>query len=269
MNIYHTLNQAIEYIEENLENEIEYKKIAQILGMNENTAQSVFFVLCDISLSEYIRKRRLSNAGSDLYNTDSTIMDIAIKYQYNNATSFSRAFEKFHGIKPSQVKKKPDGLKVYSKIVFDENVEERKSIEYSIIEMNEKILYGICKKTNNEKIGKDAPELWKTKEKKYLKKYGYFDYGMTVYENGLRERCCEYWVLYDKKIDEKEFKKVVIPKSKWIMFRINSQETSDIQDVADRFYKEFFISAKYKFSSIPELEYYHDDVVDFLVPIEE
>jgi len=90
--------------------------------MNEYTAQTAFYVLCNISISDYIRKRRLTNAGCDLYNTSQTVLSAAIKYQYNNATSFSRAFEKFHGIKPSEVKQNPQGLKVYSRIEFDENI---------------------------------------------------------------------------------------------------------------------------------------------------
>ena len=66
--------------------------------------------------------RRLSEAGFDIYKSNSKIIDIALKYQYENPTSFSRAFEKFHGIKPSQVKSHPEKLKVYTKIVFNEQL---------------------------------------------------------------------------------------------------------------------------------------------------
>ena len=205
MNIYKLLNQAIKYIEDNIENKIEYSEIAKILGMNEYTAQTAFYVLCNISISDYIRKRRLTNAGCDLYNTSQTVLDTAIKYQYNNATSFSRAFEKFHGIKPSEVKQNPQGLKVYSRIEFDENIKEKNTIEY--------------------------------------------------------------WVLYNKEIPEKEFEKVIIPKGKWIVIKINSQEAEDIQEVTNKFYKEFVPSTNYTLKELPELEYYHDDITEFMIPI--
>ncbi len=269
MNIYPKINKAIEYIENNLEEKIEYKKIAQLMQMNEYTVQTAFLVLCDISIADYIRKRRLSNAGYDLYSTNESVIDIAIKYQYTSATSFSRAFEKFHGIKPSEVKKSPKGLKVYSRINFDEKEEERTSIEYSVIEKEEIILYGKGIKTDNSKIGKDAPRFWREEQEKYLDKYGEFNYGMTSYTDGSRKYSNKYWVLYDKEINDKEFQKIIIPKSKWIVFRIDSQETEDIQRITDRFYKEFIISAKYKFRELPELEYYHDDVTDLMVPIED
>ena len=269
MNIYTLLNEAISYIEDNLEDKIDYKKISQILEMNEYSAQNIFYVLCNISVSDYIRKRRLSNAGYDLYNTNETVMDIAIKYQYNNATSFSRAFEKYHGIKPSQVKKHPEGLKVFSRIRFDENIAQRKSIEYSIIEKNEFILYGICKKTDIAHIKEVAPKLWIEIEKKYKEIYDDFNYGMTSYKDRFNMQECAYWVLSDKKINKKGFSKIVIPKSKWIVFKIYSQETEDIQNTTQRFYKEFIPSTKYKFRELPELEYYHDNIVEFLIPIED
>lgn len=105
MNIYKCLNQITKYIDDNLENEIDYDVLAKIMGVNSYTMQKIFSLISGISLAEYIRKRRLSNAGYDLYETNAKVMDIAIKYQYDNATSFSRAFESFHDIKPSQVNK--------------------------------------------------------------------------------------------------------------------------------------------------------------------
>lgn len=269
MNIYKLLNEAVDYIENNLEEKIEYKKVAQIMGMNEYSMQTIFYAMCNISLSDYIRKRRLSNAVYDLYHTNSTVLEIALKYQYNNATSFSRAFEKFYGVKPSKIKKNPNGLKMYSRIKFDEKEEIKQYIEYSIIELEKLELYGVGEKTTVDKINIDAPKFWKLKYKQYGKKYGEFDYGMTSYVDRFNNNNCEYYVLYNKKIKEQELKKIIIPKSKWIKVKIDSQEALDIQSVTNKFYKEFIPSSSYKFRQLPELEHYHDGIVDFLIPIEE
>ena len=88
MNIYKNLNELIEYIEENLEENIDYNELAKIIGTNEYTMRRIFSLLTDVPISEYIRNRRLSNAGFDLYNSNEKIVDIAVKYQYDNATSF-------------------------------------------------------------------------------------------------------------------------------------------------------------------------------------
>ena len=267
MNIYQSLNKVIEYIEQHLEEEILYNKLAQILGVNEYTMQSVFRLLCNISISEYIRNRRLSNSGFDLCHTNEKVIDIAVKYQYDNATSFSRAFEKFHGIKPSQVKKNLEGLKNYTRIHFDETqIVPKENMEYSIIEKEELILYGKGIKTTEEEIGKDAPKFFEKMIKEYNKKYGNISYGMTVYEKRFESDELEYWTLYDKPISE--FTKYIIPKSRWIVFRINSTEAMDIQKLTNQFYEEFVPSCKYNFKPIPELEYYHNNVTDFMIAVE-
>ena len=85
-------------------------------------------------------KRRLSYAGYDFYNSNSKIVDLAIKYQYGNATSFSRAFENFHDIKPSQVNKLSK-LKIFLRIIFEEKFNVTDEMDYEIVEMNDLILY--------------------------------------------------------------------------------------------------------------------------------
>ena len=63
------------------------------------------------------------------------------------------------------------------------------------------------------------------------------------------------------------FEEIDIPQSKWLCFRIFSQDPLEIQEMSQRFYKEFLPSCKYNLKELPELEYYHDDVTDFLVAI--
>ena len=88
---------------------------------------------------------------------------------------------------------------------------------------------------------------------------------MVTYKDNLREYCNGYFVLFDKKIPN--LKKIIIPKSKWLLFKINSQNPTDIQELSHRFYSEFLPSCKYNLKEIPELEYYHDDITEFLIPI--
>lgn len=263
MNIYVELNRIIEYIENNLEEKIDYKKLAQMIGVNEYTFQKIFSVICNVSVVEYIRNRRLSNAGQELYIKNEKIIDVAIKYQYNNATAFSRAFEKFHGIKPSEVKKNPDKLKMYIKLHFSEVNEKNKNIEYKIIEKEEMTLYGKYKITNNEEIRRVAPKFFE----QIKNECGNPQYGMVDYKEKERMRIKSYWVLYNKKKDG--LIERIIPKSKWIVIEIKSQDAKEIQDAAKMFYTDFWPSCKYNIRNLPEVEYYHDEVTDFLIPIED
>ena len=263
MNIYKELNQIIEYIEEHLEERIDAKNLSRRIGMNEYTFQKIFTLLAGVSLTEYIRNRRLTNAGQELYLKQEKIMDIAIRYGYNNATSFSRAFEKFHGIKPSEVRKKAEKLKMYTKLHFDENVECNENIEYKIIEREKMTLYGEYIVTDNEKIKKDAPYLYS----KYAKKYGKPPFGIVEYHDKERTKVKAYGILYYE--NKEKMKKIIIPKSKWIQIRINSRKAEEIQSTSAMFYKEFIPNSKYNFRNIPEIEFYHDNITDFLIPIED
>ena len=263
MNIYKALNEITDYIDKHLEEKTSYELLAKKLGVNVYTFQRLFTMIAGISLSEYIRKRRLSNAGYDLYDKNMRIIDVAFKYQYDNATSFSRAFEKFHGIKPSSINKETR-LKNFPKIVFNENINISSELEYEIITLDKMELYGLSINTNNDKIGKDAPAFYSEFFKKYSSKYGDIKYGMITYDIE-REESQKYYCLYDKEI--KDFEHISIPSSKWLCFRINSQDPKDIQRISHIFYGEFLPSVKYNLKELPELEYYHDGITDFLVAI--
>lgn len=263
LNIYKELNNIIKYIEEHLEEKIDYETLARFLGVNEYTMQKLFSLLTNIPLAEYIRKRRLSCAGFDLYENNTKIIDLALKYQYDNATSFSRAFEKFHGVKPSQVNKNTK-LKIFPMITFDETINITTELNYEIITLNELDLYGLGIKTSNQKIEYDAPAFFSKIEKTYIKKYGEIKYGMITYDD-IREQVQKYYCLYDFKI--KEFENINIPKSKWLKFTINSQNSKDIREISQKFYKEFLPSCQFNLKKLPELEYYHDNITEFLIAI--
>ncbi len=264
MNIYKGLNEITNYIENHLENKIDYDILASFLGVNSYTMQRLFSLMIGTSITDYIRKRKLSKAALDLYNNpELKVIDVALKYGYENATSFSRAFKNFHGIKPSKVDLTK--LKNYPHITFEEKEIMVNETEYEIVELDALELYGLKIKTNNAKIKNDAPDFFQKISNKYKKEYGDIKYGMISYDDA-RENCKYYYVLYDQEI--KEFEKVTIPKSRWLLFRIPSQKSEEIHKTSQDFYYSFLPSCNYNLKPIPELEYYHDDVTDFLVAID-
>lgn len=263
MDIYSNLKEMIDYIEDNLKEDIDYKVLAKIVGVNEYTIGRVFPILFGVTLSEYIRKRRLTLAGKDLAQGNLKIMDVAIAYGYTNATAFSRAFFSFHGIKPSELKGNMSKLKYYPKLKV-EIPEVKQEIAYEIIELPELKLYGLGIKTDFKHIKKDVPRFFKETLNKYSD-LRHPDYGMVVYQDRFYSDDYEYWILWNERIDN--LKEWIIPKSKWLKFHIPSCESKDIQNMSDLFYLEFLTTCNYNIREIPELEYYHDGVTEFLVPI--
>lgn len=264
MNIYKTLNEITKYIDEHLEEKIDYSIFARMMGVNEYTMQRIFSLLTGLTLTEYIRKRRLSAAGKDLYD-GKKVMDTGIKYGYDNTTSFSRAFENFHGIKPSQVSKS-SLLKEQPRITFDENIRVTSEIDYEIVELEELIFYGKYIDTNNEKIKLDAPKFYKEMTAKYKAIYGDIDYCMTSYLENDREECNRYYVLYKKEI--RGFERITLAAGKYLRFRVNSYDAKEIQRLTDTVFLDFLPSSRFEVRFAPEIEYYHDGVTDFFLPIE-
>jgi len=134
------MNLVLDYIENNLDGEIEENKIAELSASSKGMFQRIFSSLTDMSLSEYIRKRRLTQAALDIQNTDEKIIDIALKYGYNSADAFSFAFKNFHGVTPSDAKKSeiqsfyPLNFKIMLSVKGGNDMQER------VIEISEELL---------------------------------------------------------------------------------------------------------------------------------
>lgn len=132
------LNNAIEYIESNLDSEISYDEAARIACCSTYYFQRIFTYVTGVSLAEYIRRRRMTQAAFELQQTDKRVLDIALKYGYTSPTSFNRAFQKVHGITPVAVKSMGSKLYAYLPIRFSVNVAGGNSIPYHI---EERVLY--------------------------------------------------------------------------------------------------------------------------------
>lgn len=92
MDIMKSFNLAIDYIEDNLTDELDEKEITRITGYSFPMFSRIFSIISGYSLSEYIRLRKMTNAANDLKNSDKRIIDIAIKYGYNSQDSFCLSF---------------------------------------------------------------------------------------------------------------------------------------------------------------------------------
>jgi len=92
------MNAALDYIENNLTEEINYDLVAMNACCSSYNFQRMFSFITDIPIAEYIRRRRLTQAALELQNTNAKIIDIAVKYGYDSSTSFARAFGAMHGL---------------------------------------------------------------------------------------------------------------------------------------------------------------------------
>lgn len=132
MNWINSMQNAIDYIEENLTEELDYAEIARKAYSSNFHFQRVFSILCGYTMGEYIRNRRLTLAGSDLASSDIKVIDAALKYGYETPESFSRAFTRFHGITPTQARAHSAGLKLFSRLSLKLVLEGGATMDYRI-----------------------------------------------------------------------------------------------------------------------------------------
>ena len=99
------IQNAIEYMERHITDDISADDVADHVHMSPFYFQKGFRMLCGYSVAEYIRNRRLALAGGDLAATDEKVIDIAVKYGYDSPDSFTKAFTRFHGISPAIVRR--------------------------------------------------------------------------------------------------------------------------------------------------------------------
>lgn len=163
--------------------EIDYNEISKIAGSPAALFQRIFIFVSGISISDYVRKRRLTLAGHDLKDHDLSVLDAAIKYGFQSNSAFTRAFKEFHGITPSEAKQKADKLNDYLPINFSNMrfvggkrvMAEMKKIIYK--EADERVMVGIHRETSFMNGGK----VWQE----------FFNSGVIKKLNTLADvRCC-------------------------------------------------------------------------------
>lgn len=117
------INQSIDYMENHLMDELNVENVSNQVFASKSNFQRVFHLVTGITIGEYIRNRRLSLAGQDILASDSRIVDIALKYHYDTSESFSKAFSRFHGIAPSDVKTSGAVLKFFYPLTINISVQ--------------------------------------------------------------------------------------------------------------------------------------------------
>lgn len=142
MEILKRLSDTIDYIERHIENTIDYDDIAMLVHCSPYNFHRMFTFICGISVSEYVRRRRLTLAALELAEGHTKVIDVALKYGYDSPVSFSRAFKAMHGISPSMVSKSKTQLKAFPKMTFQIKIKGDVEMDYRIEQNKEMSFFG-------------------------------------------------------------------------------------------------------------------------------
>lgn len=151
MNIIKSFNNTIDYLEKVLDGKIIEKKVTQLSGYSYSMFSRLFSILTEMTLSEYLRSRRLTEAAVILRDTDEKIIDVAFRFGYESTDSFGTAFKNFHGFTPSEVRNgKP--FKLVSRVQLALSVRGGRSMNITIQKKKALTVEGVNEQNINSSL---------------------------------------------------------------------------------------------------------------------
>jgi AraC family transcriptional regulator len=260
------MNKALKYIEENLTNDIDYKEVAKIALCSEYHFKRMFSLLSGISLSEYIRRRRLSASALELNNSDIKVIDLAIKYGYNSPDSFTRAFQSVHGITPTEARNNGQLLKAYPPMTFQLTIKGGNEMNYRIEEKEAFRIVGIHKRVPIvfNGVNPEIAAMWQSlnmdiinelKSLSNIEPMGLLSASANFSEGRMEEKgeLDHYIGVATNNECPDNFAKLEVNPSTWAVFEAVGPFPETLQNVWGRIYSEWFPSSNYEIAEGPEM----------------
>lgn len=270
MNSFSDFSDLINYIEDNLFAEIDVQTLAKRTKLSIYEFRRIFSFVVGTPVYEYIRKRRLSKCVELLFQGES-LNTVSSKCDYENVSSFSRAFKDFHGVSPTEISKNNSNIKTFTKAQFDVKVRGGLEIDYKIIDLEEFYIDGI-KGESDEKDTECCENVWQ--------KFNDFDANTNFhksidkiyasYQNNSNSVLCTI----GKKSNEYNANATYIPKSKWVCFSLEKTDDEFVNSYYKNVIYSWFESTSYvRRVDLPNIEIFPSEMIgnfvwNICIPIE-
>ncbi len=255
------IGDAINYIENNIAEELTIEDIAKKALISPFYFQKGFAMLCGFTVAEYIRCRRLSLAGSELVATDKKLIDIAFKYGYDSPDSFTKAFTRFHGATPTAVRKSGAMVKSFAPLKIKFALEGGYSMDYRIVEKDAFTVIGLSRIFQYENATEVVPKLWAEFHESAKCDEICSTYGINIDES-MSGNKFEYLIAdnYNATMDIPDgFVTKLIPKFTWAVFTCIGPMPDAMQDVNKKIFSEWLPGCKdYEIAAGYCIEMYRD-----------
>ena len=251
------INQAIAFMEDHLTDGITLADIAKSVNLSAFHFQRAFSLLTEMSPAEYLRKRRLSQAGAELADGKDKVIDVALKYGYDSPESFTKAFTRFHGSSPMQVKN-GSSIRFMNRYTVRITIDGGGVMEYRIEkwEAMDLLVHTGC--FHAETCEQEIPAFWDAyyasealrKIPGYLGVCAQQKMGDDVFSYGIGCRAS------DVEGVPEGFEILHLPENTWAVFKCVGPTPKAVQEMWERIYREWLPVADYELVPDCEIENY-------------
>lgn len=258
------LNQAINYIEQHITEEIEYEQLAQIACCSTYHFQRMFAYMANVPLSEYIRRRRMSLAAVELQSGEAKIIDVALKYGYSSPTAFNRAFQSVHGVAPSLIKENGVTIRAFPPISFKIIVKGVDQMDYRIEKKEAFRIVGKAKPLHKEieKNFEIVPQMWGEVAMdgtlpKLVSMMNSEPKGILGVSACNEQEDWKYFISVASTLPADEaMEEYIVPAFTWAIFSGAGACPQAIQELEQRIVTEWLPTSGYEYDNGPDIELY-------------
>ena len=258
------MTQALNYLEQRMEEPLDINEVARIACSSTFHFQRMFYLLTGVTVAEYVRRRKFTLAAQELASSAIRVLDVALKYGYESPESFAKAFRKVHGISPSAARGPGMKLRAYPRISFQLSLKGAQEMDYKIITKEAFKVFGKIIRVNNRdgENFRRIPKFWD-----------------ECNQNGTTESLCAFseskdvlGICMDFDREQEQFNYMIavetmkekpaklegreIPAATWAVFQSIGPMPHAIQEVWKRIGSEWFPATGYEHAGGPELEVY-------------
>lgn len=249
------IRKSIDFMEQHLTDDITAEDVAREVASSSFFLQRGFSLMTGYTIGEYIRNRRLYLASRDLAESGDKIIDIAFRYCYETPESFAKAFSRFHGVSPSQVRGGAKG-KSFLPLTITISVQGGAFMDYKIAQKFGFRVIGFQKIFSADTAYDEIPKFWDEVREKYASSVCAGNEPQNPYEKAVAENCIgEYGICIDD-LDSGRFRYLIagkyaggdvpdgmvvydFPQGDWAVFDCIGAIPESLQSMNTRIFKEW------------------------------
>ena len=271
------IDKAIGFIQKNPKDNLSLQSIADNAGFSLTYFDAIFRQHTGYSPVEYSRIYKLTRSALELRRTQKTVLEIALDFGYASPESFTRAFSKFHGVTPTEVRGGA-AITAFSRLSVKLILSGGNLMNYRIEKKD--AFKVVCKRKQVEKPGSDVAatdirEFWAecgqngsmAKIMKYMPKNSAFGGLLGIcFTSSLADNHFPYGIGFEYEGQENvdsELDIIEIPAHTFAVFTCKGKMPEAFVETYKKICSEFFPqSDKYEYAHGVELEVYPSDKID-------